>query len=87
MKTSLLPDVTRTESTSPPNGLALLAVVPPLARPWAETAARLRRSLEDGIDLARVRSLQQAIAAGRYFVDAGHVADGILATVAPTRSH
>jgi anti-sigma28 factor (negative regulator of flagellin synthesis) len=58
-----------------------------LARPWAETAARLRRALEDGIDLARVNALQQAIAAGRYFVDADHVAEGILATLAPARNH
>jgi len=86
MKTSLLPDVLRTESTSP-SGLALLSVVPPLARPWAETAARLSRALEDGIDLARVRALQQAIAAGRYFVDADRIAEGILATPAPARNH
>ena len=87
MKTSLLPDILRTECASPPRGLALLLVVPPFAHPWADTAARLRRALEDGIDLARVRALQQAIAAGRYLVDADLVAEGILATLAPARSH
>ena len=54
---------------------------------WNGVAPRLRPGLADGIDVARVLATQAEIEAGRYAPDPDEVAEGVLATIAPTRRH
>jgi anti-sigma28 factor (negative regulator of flagellin synthesis) len=50
-------------------------------------AARLRGTLDDGIDFSRVRALRDAIACGLYLDDAEAIAGRMLAAIATARGH
>lgn len=52
---------------------------------WNGVAPRRQLTFVDGIDVPRVLAMQAEIEAGRYAPDPYEVAEGVLATIAPTR--
>ena len=85
MKTTLLSELLSTDLNDPLAALNL-GTADGAVR-WNGVAPRLRLRLAAGIDVARVLAKQAEIEAGRYAPDADEVAEGVLATIAPTRRH